>query len=161
MPDGNPVTAFQNFLYCNTLNYAPEIALADVNVSCNPYFDVEYYAQQVADWANRTGAYGDGAWTAAGVSTHIFNSMRMSLWEHFRIIGLEQMLNPSADFDTKAYLAARAAAMNKAAGVDSHTIESALEAIRTRGENPIMDYYNYGKSQGITPEAVSAANPGA
>ncbi|MBD5641341.1 MAG: hypothetical protein HDQ91_02835, partial [Desulfovibrio sp.] len=129
--------------------------LSAINVSGNPYFDVAYYGQQVADWANRTGAYGKAGWTADSVTAHIFNEQRMSLWEHFREVGLEQRLNPSASFDTGAYLAARAAAMNKATGTDAHTVESAIAAIRARGENPIMDFYNFGRDHGIEITACS------
>ena len=159
LPDGQPVTAYENFLACNTQDYAPEIELSAVNVSCNSYFDVNYYAGQVAEWANSTGAYGNAraAWTADSVTAYLFNELRMSLWEHFRTIGLEQQLNPSASFDTHAYLEARTAAMNQAEGVTVNTVQSAIAAIRSNGENAIMDYYGFGISHGIAPQAPGSA----
>lgn len=155
-PEGKPVSAYENFVACNTCNYAPEIEVSAVNVSGNPYFDVDYYANQVADWANQSGAYGKPAeaWTGDSVAAHIFNEHRMSLWEHFRTVGLEQRLNPSAQFDLRAYLAARAAAMNEAEGVSLHTIENAAEAIKASGGNAIMDLYEYGHSRGIKAQPV-------
>ena len=157
LPDGSGVTDYENFLACNTRDYAPEIEQSAINVSCNSYFDVDYYAGQVAAWATKSGAYGQAraAWTGESVTAYIFDELHMSLWEHFRTVGLEQQLNPSAAFNTHAYLQARAEAMNKAQGVTTNTVASAIAAIQANGENAIMDYYGYGMAHGLKPTGTA------
>lgn len=163
-PEGKPVTAYENFLACNGKDYGAGISQADVNVSCNPLFEVDYYLQSVVDWANTAGAYSaagiePGEWTAANMLAHITNDLHMSLWEHFREFGMASELNPSAGFDTHAYLQDRLAAMNAEAGASIYTIEDAIAACKAAGANPVMDFCEYGAAKGIEATPVTTVAP--
>lgn len=163
-PEGKPVTAYENFLACNGKDYGAGISQADVNVSCNPLFEVDYYLQSVVDWANTAGAYSaagiePGEWTAANMLAHITNDLHMSLWEHFREFGMASELNPSAGFDTHAYLQDRLAAMNAEAGASIYTIEDAIAACKAAGANPVMDFCEYGAGHDIAVKPVTPSSP--
>lgn len=144
--DGRAIKALQDFLSCNGRDYPADTSFEEINISANPLFDVQTYAANLASWAN---SYAPGAWTAQSIGEYIFFEQHMSLWEHYKGPGLLNQINPSDDFNTHAYLQARVAKMNELAGSDIYTINDAIAAIQELNYNPVMDYFDYGKSNGI------------
>lgn len=164
LPDGSSVSAWDNFLACNGSNYPAGFDQTAINISCNPLFDVNYYCQSLVNWANGIGNYSwgyvqSGQWTAESMLAHLANDLGLSLWEHFKTIGLREQLNPSENFDTHAYLVARAEKMS--ANGQEASIEDAMDALLAENANPLMDYYDYGKAHQIkiTPVVSTPAIP--
>ena len=151
MPDGGSVTAWDNFLACNGAGYGADIDLRQLNITCNPLFDPAWYCQTLADWANESGyaiaGAAPGKWTSAAMAAHVLTELGLSLWEHFKTFGLREQINPSADFNTHAYLVARAQAMSAPGHLA--TVDDAIAALLAQGANPVMDYVNYGLAHGI------------
>lgn len=156
LPDGGSVTAWDNFLACNGANYGPDIDARQLNISCNPLFDPAWYCQSLVDWANESGYasanVAAGKWTVATMSAHVLTDLGLSLWEHFKTFGLREQINPSADFNTHAYLVARAEAMS--APGHAATVDDAIAALLAEDANPVMDYASYGQAHGIELQPV-------
>lgn len=152
------VTAQENFEACNTTNYISSIGLTAVNVSPNQLFDMGIYLQNYVNWANGPGQYSYGAiesgqWTVQSMLEHIFNDLHMSAWAHFQQVGMGLELNPSNLFDTSAYLADRAAAMNSYVNNDGSlgwrgktdwTKADVLAELAANDVNPVEDYFDTG-----------------
>lgn len=149
------VTPFTNFEACNTSDYIADIPMSAVNVSPNPMFDVAYYLTAVAANANAKGytadGYPAGEWTADSVLEHMFNDFHISAWDHFKAGGLDDMINPSADFNTAAYIAAKA----EATGV---TETEVIDQMKADGLNPVQDYFENGQEY-ITAAELKVADP--
>lgn len=149
-----PVTVMSNFEACNSSNYHAGVNMDDVNVSPNPLFDVAIYMTNLAAYYNQSGfaaeGFAAGAWTASTALDYLFRHERMSAWAHYRTAGMELGIDPSNDFDTSAYLAARAAAM----GGD---VPAAIAAIRAEGLNPLEDFFGFGAAHQIA--ATPVPNP--
>lgn len=156
--EGMAVTAYENFLACNGANYPEGIDPIELNISGNPLFDVDYYLASVVAWANASARDGN-PWTAKTMSAHILEDLHLSLWEHFKTIGLEAQLNPSANFDTHAYLTARVKSMNSDMSGGPFTMADAIAALKTSGDNPIMDFCEYGAARHIQAVAVGHSVP--
>lgn len=144
MPDGSPVTAYENFLACNGCDYVPGIRECDVNVSCTPLFDVRTYAMNLAAWANGPGQYAaagirPGEWTAENIKSHVFNDLRMSLWEHYKDTGMLHAINPSDEFDTAAYLQAVGRDWANE-GKTAHSVQDVIAEFKSNGLNPVMHH---------------------
>lgn len=139
---GANVTLFSNFEACNTSAYGAGVLNSAINVSPNALFDVPYYLTALAAYANESGytatGYAAGEWTAQTVLQHMFNDGHMSAWDHFKDAGLDAMINPSADFNTAAYIAAKA----EATGM---TESQVIVQMKADGLNPVQDYFINGQ----------------
>lgn len=150
-PDGKPVTAYENFLACNMSGYGDHVRLQDINVSGTPLFDVPVYIHNVAEHFNDSGfsanGYPKGQWTDGSALRYIYNELHMSAWDHFTTYGAARQLDPSNDFDTSAYLNARAKAMGA-------SVAEALEDMLESGGNPITDQHEFGAKHHIDARPV-------
>lgn len=132
------VTPESNFLACNTASYdGAGITPEDINVSCTKYFDVGYYFTALANYYNdhlsELPIYASGAMTPLDCVQYVFNTMRMSGWQHYLQYGMEMDLDPSALFDTSAYISAKM----QATGMDRNHV---INAMKSAGVNPIQDW---------------------
>lgn len=144
---GAHVDAYQNFVACNAANYSG-VSLGAINVSPNPLFDVAIYLQNLANYNNANpDAYSkpapEGGWTMQNELNEIF-SYKASVWDHYNANWDTLQLDPSNGFDTSAYLQLRADAMGPGT-----TVADAIAAIKATGNNPIQDFYEWGKANGI------------
>lgn len=149
-------TAYDNFLACDGSGYVAGIELSAVNVSPNALFDIPVYLTNLANHYNNNDigfsapGYSSGQWTASRALCYLFENEHTSVWEHFKTYGLQQQINPSNEFDTAAYLQARAQAMGA-----GHTIGDAIAELLDNGVNPLEDYYIWGQMHNIRPQAVA------
>lgn len=156
--DGKHITAYDNFLACNTSNYNltlqyPYVDITDINVSCNKYFDIPVYIQNLTNFFNTNEFYTEdhkiGEWTHDATIQYLYKDLHMSAWEHYKVFGLINQINPSNEFDTSAYLEARAEKSDCA-------VDDVIEDLLADDLNPIMDYYDFGMKNDIEISPVAS-----
>lgn len=141
----------ENFNLCNTSGYASTITAADINVSPNELFNVNEYAQALANYNNANQVDGRTDWTANGVIENLLQSGdHQSLWHHYTTTGAALGLNPSNAFDTMAWAEAQSAST----GTPAAEILSDLAA---RGQNPVMGYLDGGGTVDAAPAVAEDA----
>ena len=123
------------------------------NLSPNAFFDPYEYAQFKAISYFTSDEAGDKKVDEAtvrgdikyyaGQITQAFSDAGMSAWEHYNQYGAAEKINTSNAFDESDYLTAKAAALNKAEGVDTWTADTVRDAIIKAGMTPLSHYMEY------------------
>lgn len=140
------------------------------NLSPNAFFDPYEYAQFKAISYFTSDEAGDKKVDEAtvrgdikyyaGQITQAFSDAGMSAWEHYNQYGAAEKINTSNAFDESDYLAAKAAALNKAEGVDTWTADTVRTAIINAGMTPLTHYMEYaGKSDNEVKAGSTFAVP--
>ena len=117
------------------------------NVSPSAYFDAGYYMQ-----AKAATYFGKAVNTVTGAEVSFvqeaFRQAGLSAWDHYLRYGMAEGVDPSASFDTSAYMDAKLAQMQKTD--PSYTMDMLVQAFRDAGLNPVMHYLSYGRGEGLT-----------
>ncbi|MCK0751808.1 hypothetical protein [Chromohalobacter japonicus] len=122
----------------------------------NISFDANYYYEQKLNELQSTDSEQYADWTVADVALS-FNENGLTPEEHYAKYGVGEGLNPSAEFDTQAYLSAKLGLLQEQ---DSEqyadwTVEDVAQAFEDNGLSPLEHFNQYGQDEGL--EAVPAA----
>lgn len=120
-------------------------------ISPNNLFNVAEYLQAKAEQLNAEG--GDKVWDPASVLAAI-EAAGLTVWDHYTQYGMYEGVNPSNQFDTDAYLAAKLAELQANEPEKNWTKDSMLDAFKEAGLNPLEHYSLYGKDEGLTVPPV-------
>lgn len=129
------------------------------NVSPNDYFNVDEYLVSKQAQMNTAAVDGRTDWTLTQVLDRL-NASHTSAWDDYTQNGASDGVNASNQFDTDAYLQAKATQLNSTSydGKTNWTAAEAEAAMKAAGLNPIEHYYLYGQAEGLTLTAVPAAD---
>ncbi|WP_277809984.1 hypothetical protein [Chromohalobacter canadensis] len=121
----------------------------------NISFDANYYYEQKLNQLQSTDSEQYGDWTIADVAL-AFNESGLTAEEHYEQYGATEGLNPSAEFDSQAYLSAKLGQMQEQ---DSEqyadwTVADVAQAFEESGLSPLEHYNQFGQDEGL--EAVPA-----
>lgn len=122
-------------------------------ISPNNLFNVAEYLQAKAEQLNAEG--GDKVWDPASVLAAI-EAAGLTVWDHYTQYGMYEGVNPSNQFDTDAYFAAKLAELQANEPEKNWTKDSMLDAFKEAGLNPLEHYSLYGKEEGLTVPPVPA-----
>lgn len=114
------------------------------NISPSPYFDVDYYYQaKAASFFNE--AFDDVSAMHIAKIKGAFAENNLSAWDHYTQYGSQEGIAASANFDTQAYLEAKAAVLNATLqdGETKYTAEDVANAIHDAGWNALEHYMMY------------------
>lgn len=120
-------------------------------ISPNNLFNVAEYLQAKAEQLNAEG--GDKVWDPASVLAAI-EAAGLTVWDHYTQYGMYEGVNPSNQFDTDAYFAAKLAELQANEPEKNWTMDSMLDAFKEAGLNPLEHYSLYGKDEGLTVPPV-------
>lgn len=125
----------------------------------NISFDANYYYEQKLNQLQSTDSEQYGDWTIADVALS-FNENGLTPEEHYEKYGAAEGLNPSAEFDTQAYLSAKLGLLQEQ---DSEqyadwTVADVAQSFEDNGLSPLEHFNQYGQDEGLeaTPAAASA-----
>lgn len=128
------------------------------NVSPNPYFDVNVYLANKAAQLNTLeggAGYEGHQWTPDQVAA-AFEAAGISAWDHYIQAGTAEFINPSDNFDTRAYLEAKAAqlnAMDGGAGYQGNNQWTAVQVaavFKEDGISALEHYYDAGEEENLS-----------
>jgi len=112
-------------------------------------FDYNFYLEQKLAQLQGLEGYEDYTNTAQVVAA--FEEAGLTVKEHYEQYGAGEGLNPSADFDTNAYLNAKLEQLQGLGGYeDIKTTDDVLEAFKEAGLSPLDHYNQYGINEGLT-----------
>lgn len=115
---------------------------------------VQYYAQDgTLDIKNVTSQHAYSMWLA-------ISSIGMTPWQHYLQYGAAEGINPSASFDSTAYLNAKLAQLQSAEPSKGWTLDSLQTTLNDAGLTPLEHYYEYGISEGLSPIPVTSGITG-
>ena len=155
------VTAFENFIACNTWNYNigayaeagyDPVTLPMINVAPNPLFDIQIYLLNLAKYYNAVSYNGSQQWTHESALKDMFQNEHMSVWEHYSHRGQFWGINPSNEFNTNAYLDSLVAKGEYA------TRNEATEALAAMDVNPVMHCMESGNTP-VPVDSTAFTNP--
>lgn len=124
-------------------------------------FDYNFYLEQKLAQLQGQEGYEDFTNTAQVVAA--FEEAGLTVKEHYEQFGAGEGLNPSADFDTNAYLNAKLEQLQGQEGYeDIQTTDDVLAAFKEAGLSPLEHYNQFGIDEGLeaTPAAASALTEG-
>lgn len=125
------------------------------NISPSAYFDANYYMQsKAAEYYNKS--FDDVTQADVNNMKQAFADAGLSAWDHYVQYGWKEGVDPSANFDTSAYLDAKLAQLQASDPAGNWTAEKLTAALSDAGLTPISHYEDYGKSEGLsyTPKAI-------
>ncbi|MCG7600467.1 hypothetical protein MHM84_11765 [Halomonas sp. McH1-25] len=114
-------------------------------------FDRNFYLEQKLAQLQ---AAGNTEYTTTADVLAAFQEAGLTAQAHYEMWGAGEGLNPSAEFDTQAYLEAKLAQLQEAGYSEYSTTEQVLAAFQEAGLSPLEHYNQYGIDEGI--EAVPA-----
>lgn len=142
------------------------------NVSPNGYFIVADYMANKIDQLNKSGQTPPdnfSEWNNDSLNAAMQQAGIESYWDHYILYGTAEGINPSAAFDTEAYLAAKADQLNNLPEGQQQPLpdgtlgkwDAALvaTALQQAGLNAIEHYYDYGKAEGVQYEPLPEPGP--
>ncbi len=121
------------------------------NVSPSRWFDVEYYKEAKLRQLQASGE----TYTMESMEQG-FNDLGLSFWDHYRLAGAKEGLDPSSYFSTNAYMEAK---LQQAHEIDpNYTLDQLHAAFQSANLNPIEHYVLFGcyENLGYTPTPVPA-----
>ncbi len=84
----------------------------------------------------------------------MFHNAGLNAWSHYQLYGTREGLDPSAGFDTSAYMDAKLAQMQKTA--PGYTMEKLQAAFSDAGLSALTHYELYGRAEGLSPMGVKS-----
>lgn len=120
-------------------------------------FDANYYYEQKLNQLQSTDSEQYGDWTIDDV-TLSFQENGLTAAEHYEKYGVAEGLNPSAEFDTQAYLSAKLGQLQEQESEQyaDWTVEDVAQAFADNGLSPLEHFNQFGQDEGL--EAVPAGD---
>lgn len=115
---------------------------------------VQYYAEEgTIDIQNVTSQHAYSMWLA-------INNAGLTPWQHYVMYGADEGINPSASFDSAAYLNAKLAQLQSSEPTAGWTLTSLQAALDAADLTPLEHYYAYGIDEGLSPIGVTGGTTG-
>ena len=125
------------------------------NVSPNQYFDNEYYFQNKLLQLQTTDP--NGNWTLASTK-QAFADANLSAWDHYRLYGISEGVDPCGGFSTSEYLNAKLDELHRDDPSGDWTMKSMIGVFREASLNPVQHYVLYGVNEDLDFNPDTSAN---
>ena len=125
------------------------------NVSPNQYFDSEYYFQSKLIHLQITDP--NSNWTLESTK-QAFADANLSAWDHYRLYGMGEGVDPCGGFSTSEYLNAKLDELHRDDPSGDWTMESMIGAFREASLNPVQHYVLYGVNEDLDFNPDISAN---
>ena len=116
------------------------------NVSPNKYFDSDSYFQSKQEQLQKVDS--DTSWTVESI-TQAFKDANLSTWDHYRLYGIKESIDPSEDFSTSSYLEAKLDELHRDYPSGNWTMSGMIEAFQQANLNPVQHYMLYGVNENL------------
>ena len=111
------------------------------NVSPNQYFDSDYYFRSKL---SELGPY----WTLASTK-QAFAEANLSAWDHYRLYGMSEGVDPCSSFSTSEYLNAKLDELHQDDPSGNWTMDKLIVAFQQANLNPVQHYVLYGVNENL------------
>lgn len=116
------------------------------NVSPNKYFDSESYFQSKLEQLERN--FSDQTWTLETVR-QAFEDANLSTWDHYRLYGMKEGIDPSGNFSTSDYFEAKLDELHRDYPSGNWTMDTMIAAFQQANLNPVQHYMLYGVNENL------------
>ncbi|MCR5814414.1 MAG: hypothetical protein K6G15_07980 [Desulfovibrio sp.] len=116
------------------------------NVSPNKYFDSDFYFQDKLDQLQKEAS--DQGWTMES-TRQAFEDANLSAWDHYRLYGINEAIDPCDTFSTSKYLEAKLDALHRDDPSGNWTMDSMIAAFQQAVLNPVQHYVLYGVNENL------------
>ena len=124
-------------------------------------FNTEFYLQSKFNQLEEAGRLEEFGLTDVASLAAFFEENGVDAQEHYLNAGMAEGINPSAEFDTTAYLEAKLAELKDTAKYGDtyaeYTVEDVIAAFKTANLTPLQHFNTYGESEGLTAEPAEEA----
>ncbi|WP_404375278.1 hypothetical protein [Vreelandella aquamarina] len=117
-------------------------------------FNKDFYLQSKFNQLEKAGRLEEFGLTDVASLAAFFEENGVDAQEHYLNFGMAEGINPSADFDTTAYLEAKLAELKDTAKYGDtyaeYTIADVIAAFKKANLTPLQHFNTYGESEGLT-----------